>query len=79
MYFSTGSSLVISSSRTGNLQHLLVALEQLWLGLVQALDNALHELARLVLELLLGRAQHLLEDPNELRCQALDSRLVGFV
>lgn len=56
-----------------------MALEQLWLGLVQTLDDALHELACLVLELLLGRAQHLLEDPDELGCQALDSGLIGFV
>lgn len=61
------------------LQHLLVALEQLWLGLEQALHDVLHQLARLLLELVLGRAQDLLKHHNELGRQALDSGLVCFV
>jgi hypothetical protein len=56
-----------------------MALEKFWLGLEEALDNTLHELARLVLELSLGWAEDLLKDANELGCEALYGRLVGFV
>lgn len=68
-----------SSSRAGKLDDLLVALEQLWLRLEEAVDNSLHKLPRLVLELLLGRAEDLLKDADEFGCETLYSRLVGFV
>lgn len=61
------------------LQHLLVALEKLGFGLEEALHDVLHQLARLILELDLGRAKDLLEDHDELGGQALDGGLVGFV
>lgn len=61
------------------LQHLLVALEELRLGLEQALHDTLDHLPRLVLELLLRRAENLLEHADELGCEALNRGLVGFV
>lgn len=61
------------------LQHLLVALEELRLGLEEALYDALHNLARLVLHLILGRTEDLFEHADELGRQALDCGLVGFV
>lgn len=61
------------------LQHLLVALEELGLGLEKALHDTLHNLPRLVLELVLGWAENLLKHANELGREALDSGLVGFV
>lgn len=56
-----------------------MALEELWFGLEEALHNALHNLARLILQLILGRAEHLFKNADELGRQALDSGLVGFV
>lgn len=64
---------------TRKLQDLLMALEELWLGLEQALHDVLHQLAGLILELVLRRAQDLLEDDNKLGCQALDGGLIGLV
>lgn len=56
-----------------------MALEEFWLSLEQTLDDILHKLACLVLELFLRRAQDFLEDNNELWCQALDGGLIGLV
>lgn len=63
----------------GKLQGLLMALEEFGLGFEQALDDALQDLARLVLELVLWRAKDLLEHADKLGCQALDGGLVGLV
>lgn len=60
-------------------QHLLVALEELGFGLVQALYNALDNLPRLILKLVLGRAENLLEHADQLGRKALDGGFVGFV
>lgn len=56
-----------------------MTLEELGLGLKKALYNTLHNLPRLVLELILRRAENLLKHTDELRREALDSGLVGFV
>lgn len=68
-----------SLGSAGELQDLFVALEELWLGFEQALDDVLHKLAGLILELFLRRAQDFLKDNNELWCQALDGGLIGLV
>lgn len=77
--FSSFRAPSASLSCAGKLQDLLMALEKFRLGLEEALDDTLHELARLVLELSLGWAEDLLKDADELGCEALYGRLVGFV
>lgn len=68
-----------SLGSTGQFQDLLVALEELRLCLEKALDDVLHQLASLVLELILGWAEDLLKNDDKLGCQALDGGLVGLV
>lgn len=56
-----------------------MALEQLGVGLVQTLHNALHDLARVIRQLVLRGGQDLLEHADKLGGEALNGRLAGIV
>lgn len=69
----------LNLGRPGKFHNLLMTLEQLRLSLVQALYDAMHDLARLVRQLILRRAENLLENADEFGSEALDSGLVALV
>ena len=75
----TQSSFVSRSGKTSQLQHLEVGAEEIGLGLVEHANGAAHNLTRLVVELVNGRAEDRLEDGNEVGGEGLDGRLVCLV
>lgn len=56
-----------------------MALEQVWLGLVEDTDSLLDELTGLVSELILGWRKDFLKDRDELRRQLLHCGIIGII
>lgn len=75
----TQTSSLLFSGKTSQLQHLRVGAEEIGLGLVENANGAAHNLTRLVVELVNGRAEDRLEDGNEVGGEGLDSGLVRLV
>lgn len=75
----TQSSSLPCSGKTSQLQHLGVGAEEVGLGLVENANSAAHNLTRLVVELVNGRAEDRLEDGDEVGGERLDSGLVRLV
>lgn len=75
----TQSSFPACSGKTSQLQHLGVGAEEIGLGLVENANGAAHNLTRLVVELVNGRAEDRLEDRDEVGGERLDSGFVCFV
>lgn len=64
---------------TGQPHDTLVALEQVRLALVEHADSLLHELARLVRQLLFRGREHFLENRDQLGCQLLHGRILRVI
>lgn len=56
-----------------------MALEQVWLGLVEDTDSLLNELTGLVSKLILGWRKDFLKDRDELWCQLLHCGIIGII
>jgi len=75
----TQSSSLVCSGKTSQVQHLRVRAEEIGLGLVENANGAAHNLTRLVVKLVNGRAEDRLEDGNEVGGEGLDGGFVCLV
>ena len=64
---------------TSELQHVGVAAEETLVGVVKGGNDLAYDLASLIVELVGRRAEHRLEDGDQLGAKLLDGRLVALV